>query len=70
MNIIEQLNNIILEAEIVGMYKQEDKFGYADTSDLDEAIIRFLEVLKIKNYEVYNGYINLANGGNLTHTES
>lgn len=69
MDIIKLLNDIILEAKIVGMREQEDKFGYANTDDLDKTIVQFLNILKIKEYKVYNGYINLANEENPTHTE-
>ena len=63
--LIKQLNNIILEAKIVGMTEQEDKFGYADTKELDKLLIDFLKNMNIEKVTVMNGYVYLANGGNL-----
>ena len=63
--LIKQLNNIILEAKIVGMIEQENKFSYADTDELDKLLADFLKNIKIEKVKVQNGYIYLANGGSL-----
>ena len=62
---------MILEAIIYGRGCEENLLGCYDDTDLCKSVKLFLYSLDVKNITYkQEGYINLANGGNLTHTES
>lgn len=72
----EELLDILFEAYDTAMYYGADSCDtwFPDSNKVDKAWKRLFEKLnvqdkiKIENGTLYN--INLANGGNLTHTES
>ena len=64
-------NNMILEAIIYGISCEANIEGYADDKDLCASVKLFLNCIDTKNVNYkYEGYISLANGENLAHTES